>query len=68
MFVPSAPDLVDKDDEVLQSSGESQEDVPMPEDPFSNGQSGVEDVPFQSHFIKTETEYPDEKYDELYGY
>lgn len=69
MFVPPASDSVDKDDEVMQSSGESQEDVPMPEDPFSNGQPEVVDVEqFQSHFIKTETEYPDEKYDELYGY
>lgn len=66
MFVASAANS--KDDEVMQSSGESQEDAPMPEDPFSNGQSEIDVQQFQSHFIKTETEYPDDKYDELYGY
>lgn len=70
MFVPAASDSMDKDDEMIQSSGEStQEDTPLPENPFSNGQSEIKDAhQFQGHFIKTETEYPEDNYDELYGY
>lgn len=59
-----------KDEEMLPSSSESQEDNPIPEDPFaSNGHTVMIDEPdFQSHFIKTETNYPDDNYDEMYGY
>lgn len=68
-FLPPAPDSIDKDDELFPSSGESQEDVPMPEDPFSNGQLQNDDVPqFHNHFIKTENDFPEENYDEMYGY
>lgn len=71
MFVPSASDSVDKDDEMMPNSCDSQEDIPMlpTEDPFANGQSDdIEETPFQSHFIKTETNYQEDNYDEMYGY
>lgn len=70
MFLPSIANSVDKDDEMMPSGSESQEGIPMPEDPFaSNGQPGLIDAPeFQSHFIKTEADYPEENYDEMYGY
>lgn len=77
-------DDVDVDDEMtslLASSCDSQLDMA---DPFANGQQsdrgngedgdkvgGDNDAAlhqFQSHFIKTETDYTDDNYDEMYGY
>lgn len=70
MHLPPDPDLIVKDDELMPSSvGSQEEDAPMPEeDPFSNEQSEIEVQQFQSHFIKTETDFPEENYDEMYGY
>lgn len=70
IYVPPSLDTIDKDDEMLEISGESQEEVPMPDqDPFANGQLDADDaLQFQSHFIKTENDYPEENYDEMYGY
>lgn len=69
IFLPTATVSMVKDEEILPTSNESQEDVLMPEDPFANGQPGlVDEPPFQSHFIKTEAEFPEENYDEMYGY
>lgn len=70
MFIQEAPNSIDKDDDLLPSSGESQEAAAMPEDPFSNGQSGIVDAmsQFQTHFIKTENTYAEDNYDEMYGY
>lgn len=67
IFIPPAPDSIDKDDEMMPSSGE---DVPMADDPFANGQlENDDDTPqFQSHLIKTENIYPEDNYDEIYGY
>lgn len=77
-WLQAAIDPLDKDDvgedeeeeEVIANSNESQDDVPMPEDPFSNGNViTIADEPqFQSHFIKTEADFPDDNYDEMYGY
>lgn len=72
IFVPAASGSVDKDDEMMPNSCDSQEDVPMlSDDPFANGQSNdIDDVPneFHSHFIKTETDYQEDNYNEMYGY
>lgn len=69
MYLPPVTDSMDKDDELMASSLDSQEDVPLAEDPFANGQTENDDVPnFQSHFIKTEADYPEDNYNEMYGY
>lgn len=69
----------DEEEEMIASSCDSQ-DIPMVEceDPFANGQpSGMDNgggggeasqQQFQSHFIKTETDYTEDNYDEMYGY
>lgn len=69
------------DEEMIASSCDSQDVIPMAEveDPFANGQpsemdngggggGGASEQQFQSHFIKTETDYTDDNYDEMYGY
>lgn len=68
------------EEEMIASSCDSQ-DIPMVEceDPFANGQpsemdngggggGGASEQQFQSHFIKTETDYTEDNYNEMYGY
>ncbi|XP_031636339.1 zinc finger protein 729-like [Contarinia nasturtii] len=71
--IQPAPTSNIKVDEMMPCSSESQEDIPIAEDPFANGQlenNEQTDVhQFQSHFIKTEAlDYPDDDYDPVYGY
>lgn len=68
------------DEEMIASSCDSQDVIPMAEveDPFANGQpsemdnrdGGIDPAhqEFQSHFIKTEADFADDNYDEMYGY
>lgn len=70
----------EEEGELIASSCDSQDDIPMAEveDPFANGQAsgdlnngGGDEAThqqFQSHFIKTENDYTDDNYDEMYGY
>lgn len=68
MYIQPAPDSIDKDDELMPSSVDSQDDVPLQEDPFAPDPTEIDVQQFQSHFIKTEADYPEDNYDEMYGY
>lgn len=73
---------MEEEEEIIASSCDSQDAIPMAacDDPFANGQPPEMDnsgggggdeathQEFQSHFIKTETDYTDDNYDEMYGY
>lgn len=71
-----------QEEEMIASSCDSQ-DIPMVEceDPFANGngqppkmdngggdEASQQQQQFQSHFIKTENDYAEDNYDEMYGY